>query len=711
MENLIEGFQNNTAKLTSFLMKQESAPTITLFGPTKSGKSTIITELLDAASNKLLGHNVGEDAQTTLIRLVLMLNDRFSPNDVIIRCIPHKNQNTLYYTFITEAKRALIDSLYTSRDELEDYLVEEELLKNILNPRNRSYHCFDFVKENNLLENFNEIIAAIASYIINKPELLSDEANRLFKERKKAVKDIKKRDIYEEIIDSRFNTAQKHQDLQNWFFNLKEALLHQFSGKWSCITKNNDGIIDGYILSDHISKNDSGNIGQIIKCLYAKNSAYSLVFSEFNYITAPSDSFTQKYDSFLSEALDQNKGKRLKINIIDTMGLTQISSEKTYISDEMDNIFQRKTDAYLFLCATNELPTIYDECISLLKAKKDKYKNKTLIICRTKADEIIRNKMINSWRKDTGENEIKDEADYKKYLTQAFTEFKQEMIISNETTRKAEYLISDKLPIEYLCTAPDMSRDMRKVLSNNELDSSKIYRILYDIMHRIDKTYTTAFSRFWLYSKDLEHKPLSIKQNDIKRNQKFSEAASNILITCNEQQKRQYLQYVDNNIMYHWNSVYCFWNKLSRGDGHETRAAVYGSFKLYIKNMIISWLKKAISMNEILDSFHISFDYITAKPAIINDVINGFPTLFQRLIFINWYNIIDNVAKKLSYDCLLPQIDEIFIQNSYDSAFRISLQFFYQVFSKNNYWEKNLLNLFEIEFDNILQKMYIFDEI
>ena len=48
--------------------------------------------------------------------------------------------------------------------------------------------------------------------------------------------------------------------------------------------------------------------------------------------------------------------------------------------------------------------TIYDECISLLKAKKDKYKNKTLIICRTKADEIIRNKMINSWRKDTGEN-------------------------------------------------------------------------------------------------------------------------------------------------------------------------------------------------------------------------------------------------------------------------------------------------------------------
>ena len=105
-----------------------------------------------------------------------------------------------------------------------------------------------FVRENNLLENFNEIIAAIASYIINKPELLSDEANRLFKERKKAVKDIKKRDIYEEIIDSRFNTAQKHQDLQNWFFNLKEALLHQFSGKWSCITKNNDGIIDGYIL-------------------------------------------------------------------------------------------------------------------------------------------------------------------------------------------------------------------------------------------------------------------------------------------------------------------------------------------------------------------------------------------------------------------------------------------------------------------------------
>ena len=74
MNNLIENFSKNVVEVKSFFKKQESAPTVEMFGPTKSTKSTIITELLEAASNKLLGYNVGDVAQTTLVRLVLMLN-------------------------------------------------------------------------------------------------------------------------------------------------------------------------------------------------------------------------------------------------------------------------------------------------------------------------------------------------------------------------------------------------------------------------------------------------------------------------------------------------------------------------------------------------------------------------------------------------------------------------------------------------------------
>ena len=56
MNYLIENFKKNVDEVRSFFMKQESAPTVEMFGPTKSTKSTIMTELLEAASNMLLGY-------------------------------------------------------------------------------------------------------------------------------------------------------------------------------------------------------------------------------------------------------------------------------------------------------------------------------------------------------------------------------------------------------------------------------------------------------------------------------------------------------------------------------------------------------------------------------------------------------------------------------------------------------------------------------
>ena len=94
MNYLIENFKKNVDEVRSFFMKQESAPTVEMFGPTKSTKSTIMTELLEAASNMLLGYNVGDVAQTTLVRLVLMLNSRMDSEDVIVRCIPYSDRET-----------------------------------------------------------------------------------------------------------------------------------------------------------------------------------------------------------------------------------------------------------------------------------------------------------------------------------------------------------------------------------------------------------------------------------------------------------------------------------------------------------------------------------------------------------------------------------------------------------------------------------------
>ena len=124
--------------------------------------------------------------------------------------------------------------------------------------------------------------------------------------------------------------------------------MNSFANAWNHIIKDTDGNITAYIVSGKISETDSGIIGKIVKLIYDENSAYSLVFDEMNYVTAPSSNFVKAYDEYMKQQGLDNLGRKLKINIIDTMGITQVSAEKDDISNEMEKIFQRPTDAYLF---------------------------------------------------------------------------------------------------------------------------------------------------------------------------------------------------------------------------------------------------------------------------------------------------------------------------------------------------------------------------
>lgn len=712
MNNLIENFQKNVDEVKSFFAKQASAPTIEMFGPTKSTKSTTITELLESASNMLLGYNVGDVVQTTLVRLVLMLNSRMNGEDVIIRCLPHKDKETMFLTMLLEIKKELTRAIYEARDDLESFQIDKKVICNILNPVNRSYHCYEYVIKNKAIyERFVKLMNKVVLYIINEPKLLSDETDLEYKNRRKLNKELKKIEVYEELIDKRFHSDETIRvSLFEWYEDVVNSLLNSFANAWNHIIKDTDGNITAYIVSDKISETDSGIIGKIVKFIYDENSAYSLVFDEMNYVTAPSNNFVKAYDEYVKKQGLDTPRRKLKINIIDTMGITQVSSEKDDISNEMEKVFQRPTDAYLFLCATNELPSTYDTCISLLMSKRKKYENKVFMICRTKADEILRNTMINKWRKDTGKNVV-DEEKYSDYLRSAFEEFKHEQLECSQDKRLEEYTICGGLPIQFLCTAPDMSKDMReKVFKNGELDSSKVFYILFEIMKQIDRKYVGNSNRMWLYSKDLKHKPLSINSNATALNTTIS----NALVTCNMQQKNQYMQYDKANIVYHWNSVYCFYNKLSWGEGHETRAAVYGSFKLYLKNMVESWIRKMIPKEDMLRDIEISYEYLDTSDINeekLTDMKLVFANTFRNLISENWNYMLNKIAKQLTYDCLQPDLTHIYSNYYYDCAFKKSLNLFNDKFSTNTYWENHLLKLILRECNEILQKMYVFDEI
>lgn len=710
MYNLIEGF--NEVEVLSFFAKQESAPTVEMFGPTKSAKSTILTELLDPCNNKLLGYNVGDVAQTTLVRLVLMLNARMNRGDVIIRCLPYKDRESIFFIMLLEIKKELKRAIYEKRDDLENFQIDQKIIRNILDPTSRRYHCFDYISADaGLYERFVCLLQETALYVINEPALISDEADIQYKKRRQSNKELKKSEIYDELFDERFHSDETIRDsLHEWYQEVLDMLLRDFSHVWNHIIEGKNGIVTEYIASGKISETDSGVVGEIIRAIYDEKSAYSLVFEEVNYVTAPSSSFLDAYEQYMKSQNLGYPGRKLKINIIDTMGITQVSTEKDDISNEIDKVFQRPTDAYLFLCATNETPSTYDNCVSLLLSKKKKFENKIFMICRTKADEILRNIMINNWRKDTGKNVV-DEDKYSEYLLTAFEEFKKEQLESNTDKRAAEFTICNGLPIRFLCTAPDMSKEMReKVFTKGELDSSKVFCILFDIMEEIDKKYVGNNNRMWLYSKDLKHRPLNISSSSTSLSTKIC----NALVTCNMQQNRQYLQYDRNDVVYHWNSVYCFYDKLSWGEGHETRAAVYGSFKLYIKNMVESWMRKIIRKEDMLLNVAISYDYLDTTEIDaekLEEMKGWFSKRFGELISLNWNQILSRIAKQLTYDCLQPELTHIYSNNYYDLAFKKSLRLFNSKFSTDIYWEQHLQNLILKECNNILQKMYVFDEV
>ena len=189
---------------------------------------------------------------------------------------------------------------------------------------------------------------------------------------------------------------------------------------------------------------------------------------------------------------------------------------------------------------------------------------------------------------------------------------------------------------------------------------------------------------------------------------------SKALVTCNMQQKNQYMQYDRADIVYHWNSVYCFYNKLSWGEGHETRAAVYGSFKLYLKNMVESWIRKMIPKEDMLHDIEISYEYLDTTDISeekLTEMKLVFAKTFRNLISQNWNYMLSRIAKQLTYDCLQPDLTHIYSKYYYDCAFKKSLNLFNDKFSTDTYWENHLLKLILRECNEILQKMYVFDEV
>ena len=672
------------------LKESEMSTTVGMMGPSSSTKSTAQTLILQMNSNKLLSRNIGDTAQTSLIDTFIGLTSALDVDEVCIQCVPKK--------YGTDFQDAVLETVWTKmyelRDEIEEFETNDEMLKAILNPANKSFHAYEFVIDNeiNLTELINSVQLLVQD-IAEIPTNLNEAVEKEFKERKKIDKKPVKKDVFQKIVMERFfNCEEQLQKLENWYSLLLANIKECYGKYWT--------VPEEYIVYGNISQDT--NIGNFISEVYADNSAFSMAFKSLRYVVRPNDEFIVAYKN--RYGITDNRFK-MSFNLLDTVGLTQTGDTKDIIENAIEENLGKKVDAFLFLCASDAKPTIYQFCMEALSSHSKRIENMPFTICRTKVDTILRNKMNNICRVETGINTI-DDSDYGKYLKKAFDSFKEEQLTRYDfgENRFGDNSDNCNQPIEYVSMAPDLYEKMLGAYP--ELNGSNhIIQIIINLFYAVDKKYIDN-NIMRVKSNDSTKIPISINMT-----REYFEGLAAAMVEENERGKNQYLQYI--NGCYHGYSITCFFSKHSRGVGHETHCRVYDDFKLYIKSMIRGWLTKhMIDKGEKSCKFDYENVFMVDKVDMI-PFINEFENRFEEVLRSDIVNIIDRVAKRLSYDCFEDKFWECYNWKSRQTGFLDNLELFNSLFSSQEYWEENLEIAFKDEYARILSRMcdYIIEEV
>lgn len=675
------------SKATNFyknlIRQSELSTTISIIGPSGSAKSTAQTMILPPNSNRILSGNIGDAAQTSLIDTFISLTTELELDEVCISC-EEKKYGTDFQDSVLEA---LWNDMYEKRDELDEFEVTEELLKTILNPANKSFHAYDFVVDNEIdVSELSDIIGEMVSAIANNPNDLNDAVNAEFKERKKIDKKPVKKQVFQKMVMERFfANSENLGKLEGWYNTLISSVKSFFGNYW---TDDRDIILYGNIA-------ENPRIEEFLMSVYAKNSAFSLAYKSLRYIVRPKDEFIVAYTKRYN--VTQNQTFKMSLNILDTIGLTQTGDEKDIIDNAIEENLGKKVDAVLFLCASDVKPTVYQYCMESLDAHSKKVENIPFTLCRTKADIILRNIMTNICRQETGANEPTDDT-YPLYLKKALDVFSSEQLTKYEfgEDKLGNNKGNDNAIIEYVSMAPDLYGKMLQ--SNDTLHGlTHIIDVILNLFYAADKKYI---------ENDIMRVRSAVKGKapiTVEMNAAYFNSLAETMVNENAKNKRQYMQF--RNGVYHGYSITCFFNKHSRGIGHDTHCTVYDDFKLHIKNMIRGWLTRdMIDNGEKTCHFEYENVLFVDKTELI-PFIKVFEDRFYSILKSDFTNVCDRVAKKLSYDCMEERFWECYNWKSRQVGFVENLDLFEELFGDTEYWLQNLQDAFYDEYIRILSRM------
>ncbi|MFC3749522.1 hypothetical protein [Paenibacillus sp. GCM10012306] len=676
---------------------QENAPTITVSGPSGSGKSYLLTVVLPETSNKLLARNVGMK-QTTLINTKLMLDGTMNKDEAVIRVKIRPFDTMLIKPIIHEM---ILDVIFENRDELEELELDEDVVYNVLNPRNRAYHFAEFVQTHSGEQGCpdQEILRKLLQRFFDG---LIPEIKEAVKEKEKETKTVypkpKKKEIYEMVIQERLGEGEV-QSLENevytWFMQLYSFVKGEILK--TCEFLDSEQVYA--VVEDRV---ESDSIKNLIQDTYDVDSPYSLVIEELSYCVQPSTPFVVAFEEAYRE--EAKLGKVLRLNILDTPGLTQTGETKEEMQEVLQQVMGHQSDAYLFLCSTDERPVVYENMKELLIKRREKFQELPIKLLRTKVDLNLYELMKQDHLMDVGRPEFTDtEALF--YAEKAYEKFTQAIEAENVELSESLGVYN---PLDFISLDFTRLRSLAWSFFENKptIEKEKLFHILFDLSRKVHDAHMPSYAgRRYLQVKELDEPALLVKMNK-EMEQLLEDFAAHMKLMNSREYQGNYYQFESKKKLYHGRSVYTGLRKARIGEGHETRATVYENFNIHVRSMIQKWTTAFIQNRSVV--FDVSFENIRDSETKRLAEIEA-PQVLRDIFRQQLSQILYRIGKALSYDGMKIEIEDIYAKHAPDQAFRNNMRLFYAKFSDEMYWKEGLSRFLQQELNQLLSRMYFYE--
>lgn len=706
--------RNNKITALSALKRRSSAPQLVVVAPSGSGKSTLIYLLLN---HRLVPHmkiGIGEKSQTTIIPCEFCLDERIADEETFAIQIVKKNyaSKDIHMSVLTVLMDLFGKNDYDTGETIDAF--DEKVLEQILEPEEAHYHLRQ-IRAHICLDELKGALMPVLNYMVeNEFEVKVRKRRDELKSKKVKLPEVREM-IFEEMFEEMPKEIKSgYDEWLNKIGNIVGEILLKSVGN--------------EIYSEEMVQynlDDKGDGINVLKALFDPYAPYSIMIDHISIACKPRK-------ELVDIAQAKSPDLPFRFCIIDTMGLTQKGIDATSTKEGLEAALNCKADAILFLLSLEERDDTLMECCRALVEKKEElmkksHLNTSVYVLFTKADRKVEN-LIN--KRNTGDLYINEET-----YTQNIGDVLEDI---DEMVRKyAEMLPQedvDWLSMRYL----EDSYILESLKNNVREQSFKPEGLFQKIVDYSMKTLRNALAvgvKNPLFVTAIEpDKPAIQVSVDPERIKAGIESMQHRL--CEETDIVNGYVISKKTPRLHGRSVSVYWNHLTIGLGHKTRASVYGNFEINMKGLLKRMLKNEFPsfvkfdqnnaikftadnldddvLMEVLKTLYGNCDLETG----LNPALGKRNIALQRLyelyvqFFMDEYkfaSLIDRVAYDLSYGN--PELKQFLtrIYNDtpgYDGAMR-KLQNSFKVFFGSEHFTRILINELEQVMTEMVNKAFI----